>query len=61
MTAPSRGCASLLGGALAPAQPKSPRFSPARRELSPWQGFFLLGRRKGLEDQPIWVENPALL
>lgn len=59
MTAPSRG---LLGGALAPAQTESPRFfPPARRELRPWQGFFLLARRKGLESHPLWVENLPLL
>lgn len=65
MTAPSRGCAGLLGGALALAQPKSPHFppppTPARWKLSPWQGFFLLGSRKELESHPLWVENPALL
>lgn len=60
ITAPSRGCAALLRAALAPAQPRSHRFPLQRRELSPWQAFFLLGRRKGLESHPLWLGIPAL-
>lgn len=57
--APSRGCAGLLGGALALAQPKSPRFSPLRRKLSPWQGLFL--RERGWRVIPSGWKNPARL